>query len=95
MSPAKPQALSHPITSAVLEHSSKSKKYTKEDIQEMLGRHTLDNEVVFIMLLYFVYFFYGFCNIKVKLFAVLYFNLIKKRVAAKLGILKKPGTPEN
>ena len=48
------QALNHSVNSVVPKPSSKTKKYTKEDIQEMLGRHTLDNEVIF---LYFVIYY--------------------------------------
>ena len=57
MSPANLQALNLSVTQVVPQTSSKSGKYTKEDIQEMLGRHTLDNKVVLIMLLLFVVYF--------------------------------------
>jgi len=42
-----PKAFNRSATPVVPQSSSKIKKYTKEDIQEMLGRHMLDNKVVY------------------------------------------------
>ena len=54
------QALNHSVNSVVPKPSSKTKKYTKEDIQEMLGRHTLDNEVIFFIFCYIISLVYMF-----------------------------------
>ena len=67
------QALNHSVSPVVPQPSTISGKYTKEDIQEMLGRHTLDNEVIFL-LFYFVFFYKFICFNEIEYLAVLYFK---------------------
>ena len=80
MRPANLQAVNLSVTSAVPQPSSKSKKYTKEDIQEMLGRHTLDNEVVFIMLMCLYVFISTGINVLLKLSTYLILFLINLKI---------------
>ena len=55
-----PKAHGHSVTPVVPQAKPKSKKHTKEDIQEMLGRFIVDKKVVFLC-------FYFYLNTKPQL----------------------------